>query len=151
MTPIFLKSTPKNHPNTVEKSPVHQKVNKSQWDPLLSGDHGRNAIEKEIGTSTCKKRSTNLIWLVLWNPTGMQSYFLPDLRCFWPQTLFLGVILGPKSSIIGSENRVFARAFGPFSRKVLGIFGQNQNHRIREKKSYRPNLNFWPLTPPLQP
>ena len=35
MTPIFSKSTPKNHPKTVEKSPVHQKVNKSQWDPLL--------------------------------------------------------------------------------------------------------------------
>ena len=35
MTPIFSKSTPKNHPKTVEKSPVHQKVNKSQSDPRL--------------------------------------------------------------------------------------------------------------------
>ena len=89
-----------------------------------------------------------LVFSIMKPYIGMQSYFLPDLRCFWPQKLFLGVILGPKSSIIGSKNRVFARTFGAFSRKVLGIFWRNQNHQIREKKLYRPNLKFWPLTPP---
>ena len=32
-----LDSTPKNHPRTVNKSPVHQYFNKSHWDPLLFG------------------------------------------------------------------------------------------------------------------